>query len=529
MQNLPGVASVAACCVAACCMVGLSPPDGGLTPLPTDSSWSYEPIVRPAVPVVRDRAWVQNSIDAFVLARLEDAGLRPAAAADRRTLIRRATYDLTGLPPTPEEVRAFVEDESPDAYERLVDRLLASPHYGEKWGRHWLDLVRWAETDSYERDRVKPGAWRYRDWVIEAFNSDMPYDRFVTLQLAGDELPDEGLGQHIATGYLHLGIRDDEPTDPLQALYDDLDGMLDTTSRVMLGASMGCARCHDHKKDPISDEDYYSMLAFFEGLKPYKVGGGNGINTENFVRTLPADFGTHTWEQQLEQWQREREERSTEIANMTRELRERWGDSVLTEADATLLAGQVLHLDFESEDAPGNARGTTSVEGHLGRARRFAGRDRLLIERPVAESFTIAFWFRADEPGAGHESDPRWFLGSGLVDAEVSGIVDDFGISLVGGRVAAGVGNPETFIAGPSGYADGRWHHAAFVRDAASGEISLWLDGALADEATGGTQSLTTPTHLSIGRMLPDGNSLRGDIDEVRCWDRPLQPREVLT
>ena len=524
MQALAGVV-----CAAACCMVGLSLPDGGVTPLPTDSSWSYEPIARPSVPVVRDRGWVQNPIDAFVLARLEDAGLRPAPAADRRTLIRRATYDLTGLPPTPDEVRAFVEDESPDAYERLLDRLLASPHYGEKWGRHWLDLVRWAETDSYERDRVKPGAWRYRDWVIDAFNSDMPYDRFVTMQLAGDELPDEGLGQHIATGYLHLGIRDDEPTDPLQALYDDLDGMLDTTSRVMLGASMGCARCHDHKKDPISEEDYYSMLAFFEGLKPYKVGGGNGINTENFVRSLPADLGTGTWEQQFEQWQREREERTTEIRNMTRELRERWGESVLTDAEATLLAGQVLHMDFEAAEAPGDARGTTPVEGRGGRARRFVDPDRILIERPVAESFSIAFWFRADQPGAGHESDPRWFLGSGLVDAEVPGIVDDFGVSLIGGRVAAGVGNPETFVASPTGYADGQWHHVTFVRDAQTGQIALWVDGSRADEATGGTQPLSTPSHVSIGRMLPDARSLQGDIDEVRFWDRPLQPREVLS
>src|SRR5690606_18388817 len=148
----------------------------------------YRPLHRPPVPEVRDTAFVRNPIDAFVLARLEAAGLRPSPPADDATLIRRATYDLTGLPPTPEEVRAYVEDRDPAKYEKLVERLLASPQYGVKWARHWLDVVRYAETDSFERDRTKPGAWRYRDWVVDAFNSDMSYGWFLLEQLAGDEL-----------------------------------------------------------------------------------------------------------------------------------------------------------------------------------------------------------------------------------------------------------------------------------------------------------------------------------------------------
>ncbi|MCY3970246.1 MAG: PSD1 and planctomycete cytochrome C domain-containing protein, partial [Acidobacteria bacterium] len=254
--------------------------------------WSVRPLVRPDIPAVADSDWALNPIDRFLLARLEAAGLKPPPPANRRALIRRASYDLTGLPPTLEEVEAFEQDQRPDAWERLIDRLLASPHYGERWGRHWLDLVRYAETDGYERDRKKPSAWRYRDWVIDALNADMPYDEFLTHQLAGDELGNPTAASVIATGYLRLGIWDDEPTDTELAQYDDLDSVLDTTSRVMLGMSIGCARCHNHRGDPIPQTDYYRMLSFFRGIAPYKVGGGNEPTPENYTDWIPADLGT---------------------------------------------------------------------------------------------------------------------------------------------------------------------------------------------------------------------------------------------
>ena len=254
--------------------------------------WSVRPLVRPDLPPVADRDWPLNPIDRFLLARIEAAGLEPPPGADRRTLIRRATYDLTGLPPTLDEVEAFENDERPDAWERLIDRLLASPHYGERWGRHWLDLVRYAETDGYERDRKKPSAWRYRDWVIDALNADMPYDEFLTHQLAGDEIDNPTAASIIATGYLRLGIWDDEPTDTELAQYDDLDSILDTTSRVVLGMSIGCARCHNHRGDPIPQTDYYRMLSFFRGIAPYKVGGGNQPTPENYTDWIPDDLGT---------------------------------------------------------------------------------------------------------------------------------------------------------------------------------------------------------------------------------------------
>jgi mono/diheme cytochrome c family protein len=233
--------------------------------------WSFRAVTHPALPAVRQRAWVRNPIDTFVLAKLEAAGLEPAPPADKQDLLRRVTYDLIGLPPSPAEIDAFCADKSPDAYERAVDRLLASPHYGEHWARHWLDLVRYAESNSFERDGAKPNVWRYRDYVIRALNEDKPYDQFIREQLAGDELDTVTADGLIATGYYRLGQWDDEPVDPVQALYDDLDDLIATTGQVFLGLTVNCARCHDHKIDPFPQKDYYRLLAFFHGIQRYGV------------------------------------------------------------------------------------------------------------------------------------------------------------------------------------------------------------------------------------------------------------------
>lgn len=272
--------------------------------------WAYRPLERPAIPPVSDSPFVRNPIDAFILAKLESKGLAPAPAADRVTLIRRAYYDLTGLPPTPEEVDAFVADPAEDAYDRLIDRLLDSPQYGEKWGRHWLDLVRFAETHGYERDNPKPFAWRYRDYVIEAFNSDKPYDQFLREQFAGDELDEVTAESLIATGFYRLGLWDDEPADRALAKYDVLDGIVSTTGQVVLGMTVGCARCHDHKKDPIPQRDYYRLLAFFSDVTDMNV-----RNTRRFAtRNERADHERRVHERQrreaelytqCDQWERE--------------------------------------------------------------------------------------------------------------------------------------------------------------------------------------------------------------------------------
>jgi len=189
--------------------------------------------------------------------------LKPNPPASRQAWIRRAYYDLIGLPPSPEDVQAFEQDRSAKAYEKVIDHLLASKHYGEKWGRHWLDLVRYAETNGYERDNPKPMAWRYRDYVIRSFNEDKPYDRFIMEQLAGDELDEVTVDSIIATGFQRLGIWDDEPVDADQAFYDGLDDVLSTTGQAFMGLTVGCARCHEHKIDPMPQEDYYRLLAFF--------------------------------------------------------------------------------------------------------------------------------------------------------------------------------------------------------------------------------------------------------------------------
>jgi hypothetical protein len=235
-------------------------------PAEAKGHWAWKPPVRPAVPRVRATAWVRNPIDAFILAKLEAAGLNPAAPASREQLLRRVTFDLTGLPPSPEEIDAFLAESSAKpqvAWERVVDRLLASPHYGERWGRHWLDLARYAESNGYEHDEVRPGAWRYRDYVIRSFNADKPYDRFVREQLAGDELAPEDPDALIATGFNLLGADMSDANDQAQRRQNTLDDMTDTTGLVFLGLTVGCARCHDHKFEPIPQSDYYRLQAFF--------------------------------------------------------------------------------------------------------------------------------------------------------------------------------------------------------------------------------------------------------------------------
>lgn len=226
--------------------------------------WAFRPLVRPELPAVKDGGWCRAPVDRFILAKIELARLAPSPPAERASLIRRVTFDLTGLPPTSGEIDDFVSDTAPDAYEKLIDRLLASPAYGERWAQHWLDLVRFAETDGFEHDLVRPNAWRYRDWVIDAFNNDLPYDEFVRLQLAGDEIRPEDANAAIATGFLLCGP--DMPDINLleERRHNFLNDMTGTVGSVLLGLQVGCAQCHDHKFDPISQLDFYRLRAFFE-------------------------------------------------------------------------------------------------------------------------------------------------------------------------------------------------------------------------------------------------------------------------
>ncbi|MCC9605944.1 DUF1549 domain-containing protein [Blastopirellula sp. JC732] len=226
--------------------------------------WSLQPLATIAPPAASS-AWVKSPIDQFVFEKLNAQGITPNAKADRRTLIRRAYFDLIGLPPTPEEVAAFVADEDPLAYDKLVDRLLASPQYGERWARHWMDVARFAESFGYEQDTDRPHAYHYRDFLIQAFNDDLPYDKFVAWQLAGDEIDPKNPLAQMATGFLGAGAFPTQLTEAEfePARYDELDDIVATTGTAFLGLTIGCARCHDHKFDPISSSDYYRMASTF--------------------------------------------------------------------------------------------------------------------------------------------------------------------------------------------------------------------------------------------------------------------------
>jgi len=231
--------------------------------------WAFQPIADASLPVVKDTSWPQVPLDCFVFAGLEARGLEPAAPADKLTLLRRANFDLIGLPPTPEEIEVFLADRSPGAFAKLIDRLLASPHYGERWGRHWLDVARYADSNGMDENLAYGNAWRYRDYVVRALNQDKPFDQFVIEQLAGDLIPvaddpAETNQRLVATSYLALGPKLLAEKDPVKMEMDILDEQIDTLGRSLLGLTLGCARCHAHKFDPISTEDYYGLVGIFK-------------------------------------------------------------------------------------------------------------------------------------------------------------------------------------------------------------------------------------------------------------------------
>ena len=228
---------------------------------------AFQPVRATSVPPVKDPSWVRTPIDAFILAKLEEKGWKPAPPAEPRAILRRLHLNLTGMPPTLAEQDQFPRDSSPQALDRVIDDLLSRPAYGERFARRWLDLARYADSNAYERDALKPSVWRYRDYVIDSFNRDKPFDRFVLEQIAGDELPDATAETVIATGFHRLGPWDDEPADPKTDRFDQLDDIVSTNSQVFLGLTLACARCHDHKFEPLTMLDYYRMVAIFDPLK----------------------------------------------------------------------------------------------------------------------------------------------------------------------------------------------------------------------------------------------------------------------
>ncbi len=266
--------------------------------------WAYKPVVKPAVPTVKNRAWIKTDIDAFILRDLEKNQLAPSTRADKVTLLRRATFDLTGLPPTPEETTNFLADKSPKAFERVVDRLLASPHYGEKWARHWLDLARYAESEGFKADETRPNAWRYRDYVIKSFNADKPYDRFVQEQIAGDELWPENPDALVATAFNRHYPDESNARNLMQRRQEILNDITDTVGSVFLATTIGCARCHDHKYDPVLQRDYYRLQAFFAATR----------SKDDYVLVSAAEQEEH--KRKLAIWQEQTKDLREQIQQM---------------------------------------------------------------------------------------------------------------------------------------------------------------------------------------------------------------------
>jgi len=250
------------------CAAGAAGASDGMVFTPSQQGhWAWKRPVRPRIPAVKARQWIANPIDAFILAKLDTAGLKPAPIATREQLIRRLAFDLTGLPPTPAEVEAFLADRTPTAWEKVVDHYLASPAFGERWGRHWMDLARYADSNGYEFDEARPDAWRYRDYVVRSLNADKPYNRFIEEQLAGDEIAPNDPDALIATGFNLLGPDMTDAADQAARRQNTLNDMTDTAGLVFLGLTLGCARCHDHKYEPLPQKDYYRFQAFFAGSR----------------------------------------------------------------------------------------------------------------------------------------------------------------------------------------------------------------------------------------------------------------------
>ena len=295
------------------------------SPRPASSHWAFISPERPSEPRVREQAWVRNPVDAFVLAKLEANGISPSPQVQRTTLIRRLSLDLIGLPPTPSQVHEFLRDNRPDAYERLVDRLLASPHYGEKWARHWLDLGRYGDSDGYENDGPRPHAWRWRHWVIEALNRNLPFDQFTIEQLAGDLLPGATVEQRVATGFNRNTLTNREGGMNLELRRtEQVMDRTETLGTVWLGLTVGCARCHDHKYDPISHKDYYQLYAFF-----------NTTREVNIEAPLPGEMGPYLLRKP--EYDQKRQELLKEHKMF--ELYSEWERKML-EVDSALQSGQ---------------------------------------------------------------------------------------------------------------------------------------------------------------------------------------------
>ncbi len=497
--------------------------------------WAFLPPVRPPLPAVQDPRWVRNGIDAFILDRLEREGLRPSPEADGVTLLRRAALDLTGLPPTPAEVDAFLADTSAGAYERAVDRLLASPRYGERMAARWLDAARYADTNGYQSDGER-SMWRWRDWVIDAFNANMPFDRFTVEQIAGDLLPSPTLAQRIATGFNrnHRG-NGEGGVIPEEYAVEYVVDRVDTTCTVWLGLTLGCARCHDHKYDPFRQKEFYQLFAYFNNV-PER---GKAIKYGNSPPYIKAP--TPEQQRQVENLDRRLREAEAAFGRQRPALDAAWhawekAHPALPPTPWSPAQGLIAHypLDGDACDGVLAARagkfldGTPAyVSGRKGRAADFDGR-RFLEAGDAGpfgfyDKFSLAAWIRPQGPHGG-------VIVSRMTDAPQA---DGYSLHLVAGRLQVNLVKRwlddalrvETEQPLPSD----RWHHVLMTYDGSrvAAGIKVYVDGrpvplrVLLDDLN---QSFQTKEPLRIGGGAGPGGRFHGAIQDVRVYDEALSP-----
>jgi hypothetical protein len=473
--------------------------------------WSFVPPKSPPLPTVRDSARIRNPIDAFVLARLERDGLRPAPEAEPATLLRRASLDLIGLPPSPAEVDALLRDKDPGAFERAIDRLLASPRYGEKMAARWLDAARYADTNGYQTDAERH-MWRWRDWVIEAFNSNMPFDRFTIEQIAGDLLPNPTLSQKIATGFNrnHRGNSEGGIV-PEEYLLEYAVDRVETMSTVFLGLTIGCARCHNHKYDPFTQREFYQLLAYFNSIpelgRYLKYG-----NTPPYVKAPTREQQTKLTE--LDSKVAEADRRFAAATTGIEAAQRRWERTLRAGADFALSDSLVAHAPLDD----------SGVTGILGGAARFDG-SRVVNEGDKGEfgfydKFSVTAWIKADA-----KTGPIVTRADEKLDGEGWGLYLHEGklqVNLIKRRLDDAIRVETKSAVDPGG-----WRHVAMTYDGSrlADGIRIYVDGKSQELnilLDGLNQDFRTNEPLRIGGGGVPETQFRGLIDDVRIYSRAL-------
>jgi mono/diheme cytochrome c family protein len=497
-----------------------------------EEHWAFRAPVRPQPPLVRNAAWVRNPVDRFILARLEANSLKPAPEADRRTLARRAALDLTGLPPDPEDVEAFVNDKSPRAYEKYVDKLMASPHWGEHRARYWLDAARYADTHGIHVDNYRE-MWPYRDWVINAYNRNLPFDRFIIEQLAGDLLPNRTLDQQIASGFHRCNVTTNEAgviVEEVEAIY--AKDRVDTTGTVFLGLTVGCATCHDHKFDPISMRDFYSMAAFFRNTTQNAMDGN--IPDTPPVIVVPNEEDRPRWEalKQEAAGLRDRMEKARAGADSTFDA---WLASAERRALRTPLEPDAEAMRFAPEAMPATEGVTLRDSDIGGRKAAFFARETHLELPNVAAfdadkpfSLAVRFFFPTREEAfvIASQSDPK-DKGRGWV-IEIGARVPQMRLVGDGGRaITIRAGHMEQLK-------PGTWNSLVFTYDGGREQLgfNMYMNGRAIPTQGRGDQNTRLTGAINTGRPLVLGGEgsrffADGAISDFRIFNREISEEEA--